>query len=58
MFFTNKSVKLQNQIIVDSKIIDNKSIATKVKVLNFKLLGVTLDNKLNSLKHCFYIKNE
>ena len=57
MFVTNKRVKLPNEITIYSKIVDNKFIATKVKVVSsFKILGVTLDNKLNFLEHCSNIK--
>ena len=42
MFVTNKRVKLPNEITIYSKIVDNKFIATKVKVVSsFKILGVT-----------------
>ena len=48
MFVTNKRIKLPMEIIVDSKTVD-----IKVKVVNsFKLLGVTIDNKLTFSEHC------
>ena len=43
MFCTNKRIKLPKEIIVDG---------VKVQVVeSFKLLGVTIDNKLNFLQH-------
>ena len=48
MFVTNKRVQLPNEIVVDGNV---------VKVIkSFKLLGVTLDNKLNFAEHCSNVK--
>jgi hypothetical protein len=47
MFVTNKRVKLPKEITVDSKNKNNKLIEIKVSVVtSFKLLGITIDNKL------------
>ena len=56
MFVTNKRVKIPKEIRVgtkfDNKIVDfNESVVT-----SFKLLGVTLDNKLTFLEPCSNIK--
>ena len=57
MFVTNKRIKLPLEIIVDSKKNDNKIVEIKVNVVkNFKLLGITIDNKLNFLEHCSNMK--
>jgi hypothetical protein len=57
MFVTNKRVKLPNEILVNTKIVENKIVETKVSVVSsFKLLGVTLDNKLTFSEHCSNIK--
>jgi hypothetical protein len=47
MFVTNRRVKLPSEIAVKQKI-NNKEVEANVKaVVSFRLLGVTLDNKLN-----------
>ena len=47
MFVTNKRIKPPKEIIIDTKIVNNKTVDIKVSVVtSFKLLGVTLDNKL------------
>jgi hypothetical protein len=57
MFVTNRRVKLPKEITVDSKNINNKLIEIKVNVVtSFKLLGVTIDNKLTFTEHCSIIK--
>ena len=57
MFITNRRVKLPKEIIVFDKIVNNKKLIIKVEVVEtFKLLGVTLDNKLNFLEHCSNLK--
>ncbi len=49
---TNRRVKLPKEITVDSKNINNKLIEIKVNVVtSFKLLGVTIDNKLTFTEH-------
>jgi len=49
MFVTNKRVKLPDEISINPQII--------VKVVKtFKLLGVTIDNKLNFTEHCSNLK--
>ena len=50
MFVTNRRVKLPSEITV-KQIINNKTVEVSVKVVNsFRLLGVTLDNKLNLIR--------
>ena len=57
MFVTNRRVKLPKEITVDSKNINNKLIEIKVNVVtSFKLLGVTIDNKLTFTEHCSILK--
>ena len=57
MFITNKRVKLPTEITVGSKLVNDKSENIKVSVVDsFKLLGVTLDNKLNFVEHCSNLK--
>ena len=57
MFVTNKRIKMPKEITVSSKIENNKLIEIKVKVVtSFKLLGVTIDNKLTFSDHCSNIK--
>ena len=57
MFVTNKRVKLPNEIVVGSKIVNNKQEDIKVTVVtSFKLLGVTIDNKLTFIEHCSNLK--
>ena len=57
MFFTNKRVKLPNEILVNTKIVNDKIVKTKVRVVSsFKLLRATIDNKLNFSEHCSNIK--
>ena len=57
MFVTNKRVKLPNEILLNTKIVENKIVETKVSVVSsFKRLGVTLDNKLTFSEHCSNIK--
>jgi ribonucleases P/MRP protein subunit RPP40 len=57
MFVTNKRVKLPNEITVDTKLVNDKNEDIKVSVVNsFKLLGVTIDNKLNFTEHCSNLK--
>ena len=52
MFVTNSRGKLPSEISV-KQIINNKTVEVSVKVVNsFRLLGVTLDNKLNFSDHC------
>jgi hypothetical protein len=52
IFVTNKGVKLPSEIVVKQKI-NNKEVEANVKVVDsFRLLGVTLDNKLNFSEHC------
>ena len=53
MFITNKRVKLPTEITI----VNNKSVDIKVGVVtSFKLLGITIDNKLTFLEHCSIIK--
>ena len=53
MFVTNKRVKLPKEIVVGSKAVNDKCEENKVSVVNsFKLLGVTIDNKLTFVEHC------
>jgi hypothetical protein len=57
MFVTNRRVKLPKEITVDSKNVNNKLIEIKVSVVtSFKLLGVTIDNKLTFTEHCSNVK--
>ena len=57
MFVTNKRIKPPKEIIIDTKIVNNKTVDIKVSVVtSFKLLGVTLDNKLTFIEHCSNIK--
>ena len=57
MFVTNKRVKLPKEIRVGTKFENNKILDINVSVVtSFKLLGVTLDNKLTFLEHCSNIK--
>ena len=57
MFITNKRVKLPKEITVGSKLVNDKSEDIKVSVVDsFKLLGVTIDNKLNFGEHCSNLK--
>ena len=57
MFITNKRLKLPKHIIVGTRIVDGKAEDIKVDVVDsFKLLGVTIDNKLNFLEHCANVK--
>ena len=56
MFVTNRRVKLPSEISV-KQLINNKTVEVSVKVVNsFRLLGVTLDNKLNFSEHCSNLK--
>ena len=53
MFITNKRIKLPTEISINS----NSAVIINVKVIDsFKLLGVTLDNKLNFSEHCSNLK--
>jgi len=55
MFITNKRLKLPK--VVGTRIVDGKAEDIKVDVVDsFKLLGVTIDNKLNFLEHCANVK--
>jgi hypothetical protein len=54
MFVTNKRIKLPKEIAV-CKDINGKDIQVSV-VNNFKLLGVTIDNKLNFSDHVSNVK--
>jgi hypothetical protein len=57
MFITNKRVKLPKEITVGSKLVNDKSEDIKVSVVDmFKILGVTIDNKLNFVEHCSNLK--
>jgi hypothetical protein len=57
MFVTNKRVKLPKEIVVGSKAVNDKCEEIKVSVVNsFKLLGVTIDNKLTFVEHCSNLK--
>ena len=57
MFVTNKRVKLPKEINVGTKTVNNKPVDINVSVVtSFKLLGVTLDNKLTFTEHCSNIK--
>ena len=52
MFVTNRRVKLPSEISV-KHIINNKTVEVSVKVVkSFRLLGVTLDNKLIFSENC------
>ena len=56
MFVTNRRVKLPSEISV-KQLINNNIVEVSVKVVNsFRLLGVTLDNKLNFSEHCSNLK--
>jgi hypothetical protein len=58
MFVTNKRVKLPKEITVGTKLVNDKIEDIKVSVVDsFKLLGVTIDNKLNFVEHCSNLKN-
>ncbi len=57
MFVTNKRVKLPKEIVVGSKAINDKCEEIKVSAVNsFKLLGVTIDNRLTFVEHCSNLK--
>jgi hypothetical protein len=57
MFVTNKRVKLPKEITVGTKLVNDKIEDIKVSVVNsFKLLGVTIDNKLIFTEHCSNLK--
>ena len=57
MFVTNKRVKIPKEIRVGTKFENNKIVDINVSVVtSFKLLGVTLDNKLNFSEYCSNIK--
>jgi hypothetical protein len=57
MFVTNKRVKLPTEITISSKIVNNETVDINVNVVtSFKLLGVTLDNKLTFTEHCSNLK--
>ena len=57
MFVTNKRVKLPKEINLGTKTENNKPVDINVCVVtSFKLLGVTLDNKLTFTEHCSNIK--
>jgi hypothetical protein len=57
MFVTNKRVKLPKEITVGTKLVNDKIEDIKVSVVDsFKLLGVTIDNKLNFTEHCSNLK--
>jgi hypothetical protein len=57
MFVTNKRVKLPMEITVGTKLVNDKNEDIKVSVVNsFKLLVVTIDNKLNFTEHCSNLK--
>jgi hypothetical protein len=57
MFVTNKRVKLPKEIAISSKIVNNETVDINVNVVtSFKLLGVTLDNKLTFTEHCSNLK--
>jgi hypothetical protein len=57
MFVTNKRVKLPKEITVGTKLVNDKKEDITVSVVNsFKLLGVTIDNKLNFTEHCSNLK--
>jgi hypothetical protein len=54
---TNKRVKLPEEITVGTKLVNDKKEDIKVSVVNsFKLLGVTIDNKLNFTELCSNLK--
>ena len=48
MFITNKRVKLPTEIEISGNLVQNVS--------TFKLLGITIDNKLNFATHCSNLK--
>jgi hypothetical protein len=57
MFITNKRIKLPKEITVATKLVNDKKEDIKVSVLNsIKLLGVTIDKKLNFTEHCSNLK--
>ena len=57
MFKTNKRVKLPTEITISSKIVNNETVDINVNVVtSFKLLEVTLDNKLTFTEHCSNLK--
>jgi len=57
MFVTNKRIKLPKEITIGTEIVNNKTVDINVNVVtSFKLLGVTLDNKLTFSEHCSNIK--
>jgi hypothetical protein len=57
MFVTNKRVKLPMEITVGTKLVNDKIEDIKVSVVNsFKILGVTIENKLNFVEHCSNLK--
>jgi hypothetical protein len=57
MFVTSKRVKLPKEITVGTKLVNDKNEDIKVSVVNsFKLLGITIDNKLNFTGHCSNLK--
>jgi hypothetical protein len=57
MFVTNKRVKLPKEITVGTKLVNDKIEDIKVSVVvSFKLLGLTIDKKLNFTEHCSNLK--
>ena len=57
MFVTIKRIKLPKKIKIGTEIVNNKTVDINVNVVtSFKLLGVTLDNKLTFSEHCSNIK--
>ena len=57
MFVTNRRLKLPSEIIVNKQTIKGVEHISKVEVVNsFKLLGVTIDTKLNFTEHCSNLK--
>jgi MinD superfamily P-loop ATPase len=57
MFVTNRRLKLPSKIIVNKQTIKGVEHISKVEVVNsFKLLGVTIDTKLNFTEHCSNLK--
>ena len=57
MYVTNKRVKLPKEIAISSKIVNNETVDINVNVVtSFKLLEVTLDNKLTLTEHCSNLK--
>ncbi len=57
MLVANKRVKLPKEITVVSKLVNDKNEDIKVSVVKgFKLLDVTIDNKLNFVEHCSNLK--